>query len=273
VVRGPVIARVEVSRSPDFVAGDWVSGMFGWEERSVVAAGQAQKISVAPGIPAAAHLTVFSHVGRAAAMGLFAVGQLQAKDTVLVSAAAGATGALAAQIAKAQGCRTIGIAGSPAKCHFLLDELGLDGAIDYKSEDLGAALQRLCPQGVDLFFDNVGGATLDTVLLHLARGARIVVCGAMSQYDLAPGETPYGVKNLPLLVFRSARMEGFVVPQFAQRYGEFDALLGRLLASGQIRHRAHVVHGLEATAEALGLLMTGSHEGKLMVQLVPEPAL
>lgn len=270
VMKGQGLACVETSRAPGFARGDWVAGMLPWEERSVVSAASVQRLEPAPGVPLTAYLSVLSHIGRAAAIGLLEVAQLKASDAVLISGAAGATGSLASQIAKAWGCRTVGIAGGTAKCRYLLDELGLDGAIDHRSDDMTAAVRHHFPQGVDVFFDNVGGPTLDVVLQHMAIGARIAVCGAMSQYDLAPGEAPYGVKHLPLLIFRSARMEGFVVPQFECRYAEFDAVLTRLMAEGLLHQREHIVQGLEQAAPALHLLFEGRNEGKLMVQIAPE---
>jgi NADPH-dependent curcumin reductase CurA len=203
-------------------------------------------------------------------MGLLAVGQLKPADTVVVSGAAGATGGLAVQIAKAHGCRVVGIAGGNEKQQFIMTELGADAALDYKHEDVGAGLRRSCPNGVDLFFDNVGGPILDAVLAHMAVGCRIVICGAMSQYDLASPAERYGCRNLPELLFRSARMEGFVVPQFASRFEEFDAILVKLFAQGKLSSRAHVVQGLQNAPEALKMLFNGANRGKLMVQVAPQ---
>lgn len=270
VMKGQGLARVEASRAPGFARGDWVAGMLPWEERSVVSAASVQRLEPAPGVPLPAYLSVLSHIGRAAVIGLLEIAQLQAHDAVLISGAAGATGATAAQIAKAWGCRTVGIAGGADKCRYLLDTLGLDAAIDYRHDNIAAAVQQHFPQGVDVFFDNVGGPTLDVVLQNMAIGARIAICGAMSQYDLAPGEAPYGVQHLPLLVFRRARMAGYVVPDFESRYPEFDAVLLRLMAEGRLRQREHIVQGLDQAAQALHLLFEGRNEGKLMVQIAPE---
>lgn len=229
-----------------------------------------EKIEADGRIPLEAQLSIFSHVGRAAAMGLLKIGALKPTDTVVVSGAAGATGSLAAQIAKAYGCRVIGIAGGQAKCRFLKDELKLDAVIDYKTEETGPALSRLCPDGVDLYFDNVGGALLDEVLFRMAIGCRIVICGAMSQYDLASPNDAYGYKNLPQLIYRQARIEGFVVPQYTDRMDELDeidTLLKKLYTEGKILNRAHIVEGLQQAPEALKLIFSGRNNGKLIVRI------
>jgi NADPH-dependent curcumin reductase CurA len=171
------------------------------------------------------------------------------------------------KIAKAYGNRIIGIAGGWKKCSFLLNELHLEHAIDYKTQDVAAEIARLCPDGVDLFFDNVRGPILDAVLAHMAIGCRIVICGAMSQYDLADPNTAYGCKNLPQLLFRRGRIEGFVVPQFLERMAEFDEILHKLYMQGKLKNRAHVVDGLENAPEALKRLFAGTNDGKLMVKV------
>ena len=267
VMIGSAVGVVEQSHAPGFASGDLVQGLWGWELYSVASPGMLERIIPPPGVPLEAYMSIFSHVGRAAVMGMLEVGALKPTDVVAVSGAAGATGSLAAQIAKAQGCRVVGIAGGPEKCRLLLDAFGLDSAIDYKIEDVSAALTRECPGGVDLFFDNVGGSILDAVLANMAVGARIVICGAMSQYDLADPKDAYGCTNLPLMLFRRARMEGFVVPQFADRYAEFDAILHRLYADGKLLNRPHVIDGLEQAPEALKLLLTGRNDGKLMIRV------
>jgi NADPH-dependent curcumin reductase CurA len=266
-MRGQVIGEVIESRSAQFAPGDLVLGMARWETYSATSAQLVSKIDSASGVPLDAHMAIFSHIGRAAVMGIVAVGAVKRTDTVVISAAAGATGSLAAQIATAYGGRVIGIAGGKEKCRMLLEDLGLDGAIDYKAEDVATALARECPNGVDLFFDNVGGRILDAVLMHLAIGARIVICGAISQYDLASPDEEYGCRNLPQLMFRRARMEGFVVPQSADRYDEFDGILQRLYVQGKLRHQAHIVEGFERAPEALSLVFSGENRGKVMVQV------
>ncbi len=267
VMIGSAVGVVEQSRANGFSPGDLVQGLWGWELYSKVAPALLERIDPPAGVPLDAYMSIFSHVGRAAVMGMLEVGALMPTDVVVVSGAAGATGSLAAQIAKAHGCRVVGIAGGGDKRRLLLETFKLDGAIDYKSEDVGGALAREFPEGIDVYFDNVGGPILDAVLANMAVGARIVICGAMSQYDLADPKDAYGCRNLPLMLFKRARMEGFVVPQFANRYAEFDAVLHHLFAQGKLLNRSHIVQGLEQAPEALKLLLTGRNEGKLMVRV------
>jgi NADPH-dependent curcumin reductase CurA len=269
VMKGPAIAAVEQSNDAGLAPGDLVFGALNWQSRSVVPGAELVRLPPRPGMPLEDRLTLFSHVGRAALIGIAEIGRVRAGETVLVSAAAGATGSIAAQIAKARGCRVVGIAGGADKTAYLKDGLRLDGAIDYKAEDLGTALTRACPDGVDVYFDNVGGPTLDAALLHLRVGARIVVCGAISQYAVAsPGEA-YRYVNLFQLLTKRARIEGFVVPDFASRYEALDAELAQLYAAGRLTVRAHVVEGLEQAAAALELLQQGGNHGKLMVRVMP----
>jgi len=267
VMLGVAIGEVVATRSPRFVVGDLVTGMWGWADYSVASQDYLERVIPQAGEPLESYLSIFSHVGRAAAIGLLEIGRLKPGDAVLISGAAGATDALAAQIAKARGNRVVGIAGGKKKCEVLLNELHLDSAIDYKTQDVGLEIGRLFPEGVDVFFDNAGGPTLDAVLAHMAIGCRIVICGAMSQYDLPDEAGAYGCKNLPQLLFRRGRIEGFVVPQFQDRMGEFDAILHRLYAEGKLRSRAHVVEGLENAPVALKMLFAGANDGKLMVRV------
>jgi NADPH-dependent curcumin reductase len=268
VMLGVSIGEVIESTSAAFAAGDLVTGMWGWESYSVANPDFIERIIPSPEEPVESYLSVFSHVGRAAVMGLFEVGKLKSSDCVVVSGASGATGAIACQIAKAHGNRVIGIAGGRNKCESLTTDLHLDGVIDYKSQDVPRELARLCPSGVDLFFDNVGGPTLDAVLANMAVGCRIVVCGAMSQYNLPDPEKAYGIKNLPLVLWRRSRIEGFVVvPDFQQVFPELEGMLHRLFREGKIRNRAHIVEGLQNAPAALGLLFEGKNAGKLMVKV------
>jgi NADPH-dependent curcumin reductase len=224
---------------------------------------------VLPEVPLETNLTIFSHIGLAAVTGMIGIGAVTAQDTVVVSAAAGATGVIAAQIAKAVGARVIGIAGGAGKCRALLNDFGLDGAIDYKADKIDAELKRLCPQGVDLFFDNVGGAVLDAVLMNLARGARIAVCGQIALYNSTDPGDGQGVRNLMQLVFRTARMEGFVAGQMMDRAAEFNAYLLDLYHQGMIKAPAHVIKGIENAPRALNLLWSGENHGKLIIEVSP----
>jgi NADPH-dependent curcumin reductase CurA len=274
---GMVLAEVEESRADGFAPGDMVLAFADWTTRAVVGTGPGRpvppvKVQRIPGLPLAVGLTVFSHIGLAAMIGIREVARVRAGETVLVSAAAGAVGGLAAQVAKASGCRVVGIAGGPQKCALLLGELGLDGAIDHREGNLDAALAEACPEGVDVYFDNVGGEILDAALMHLNDGARVAVCGQISQYFADAGHRPPGVRNLYELVVRNVRMEGFVPTE--RHAPRFPALLGELaslLAQGSVTHRAHLVHGFESVPEALTLLQTGGNLGKLIAQVAPDP--
>jgi NADPH-dependent curcumin reductase len=276
VMIGMVLGEVEESRADGFQPGEMVLALADWTTRAIVSADPSQRVPPAkvqrvPGMPLAVALTVFSHIGLAAMIGMREVARVRPGETVLVSSAAGAVGGLAAQIAKATGCRVVGIAGGPEKCALLLEELGLDDAIDYRGDVLDAALGRTCPHGIDVYFDNVGGSTLDTVLMHLKEGARIAVCGQISQYFADDAHPAHGVRNLYQLVVRSVRMEGYVPPSFEHRFPDIFTELARLLAEGAITHRAHVVDGLESVPAALGLLQTGGNRGKLLARLAPDP--
>jgi NADPH-dependent curcumin reductase CurA len=270
VMVGQTIAVVEESLAPGFSKGDFVVGQTGWVTYAVVDAVTVNKPKA--GVPLEANMTIFNHIGYAAAAGMIGLGEVTPEDTVVVSSAAGATGSLAAQIAKSVGARVIGIAGGPDKRAYLLHELGLDGAIDYKSEDVEGALKQLCPSGVTLFFDNVGGEILDAVLMNLALNGRVAICGQIATYNSVDRNDGQGVRNLMQLVFRTARMQGFLAGQPRERLPEYDATLMRLLNEGKLKTRTHIVKGLEQAPEALKLLFTGGNEGKLMIEVSPPSA-
>lgn len=267
VMIGQAVGVVEKSSSSNFASGDLVRGMWGWANFSIANPMYIEKIPKSSGVPLEAYLSVFSHVGRAAAIGLFEVGNIKSSDVVVVSGAAGATGSLAALMAKAQGCRVIGIAGSVEKIDQLINDFGLDAAINYKVENVSEALARYCPAGIDLYFDNVGGEILDAVLTNMAVGCRIAVCGAMSQYDLANEASAYGCKNLPEVLFRRASIQGYVVPDFMEDIAKIDSILEGFYKSGKISSRAHVVEGIESASEALRHILHGTNQGKLMVRV------
>jgi NADPH-dependent curcumin reductase len=270
VMIGQTISRVEASTAAGLTAGDVVVGLSGWETLSVVPAERVRKVLAE--VPLETNLTIFSHIGLAAVTGMVEIAAVKAQDTVVVSAAAGATGLIAAQIAKAVGARVIGIAGGADKCRALLNEFGLDGAIDYKVAHVEAELGRLCPKGIDVFFDNVGGAVLDAVLMNLARGARIAVCGQIALYNSTDPSDGQGVRHLMQLVFRTARMEGFVAGQMMDRAAEFEAYLLDLYHRGKIKTRAHIIKGIENAPRALELLFSGQNQGKLIIEVCPASA-
>jgi NADPH-dependent curcumin reductase len=267
VMRAGGVGRVVASRHGDFKEGDHVSGMFGVQDyalsdgRGVIAV----EVSAAP---LTKYLSVLGMPGMTAYFGLLDIGRPVAGETVVVSAAAGAVGQVVGQIAKIKGCRVVGIAGGAEKCRFIVDELGFDAAIDYKNEDVRAALRELCPDRVDVYFDNVGGEILDTVLTRLARHARIVICGSISQYNTeGPAQGP--ANYMALLVDR-ARMEGFLVFDYAKRYPEAGMELAGWIAEGRLKSAEDVVQGMERFPETLLTLFRGENFGKLILSVADE---
>jgi NADPH-dependent curcumin reductase CurA len=266
VMRGLTVGQVVESHHEGFSKGDLVSGILGWQRYGVLGGKHLDKLPA--GTPLTIALGPMGMTGLTAYFGLLDVGLPKEGETVVVSAAAGAVGSLVGQIARIKGCRVVGFAGTDDKCQWLLD-LGFDAAINYKAADLGEEIRRTCPQGVDVYFDNVGGEILDTVLRSINLKARVVICGAISQYnatEVVPGPSNY----LSLLVNR-ARMEGFIVFDFQKRYHEAQAELGKWLAEGKIQFRSDIVDGLENAPQALLRLFNGGNTGKLMVRIAPDP--
>lgn len=268
VVRSVTVGEVVASNSPDFTVGDKVMGLNGWEDYSLSnGAGYISKVPDDPRLPLSLFLGVLGSTGLTAYFGLLDVGAPKPGQTVLVSGAAGAVGSAVGQIAKIVGCKVYGIAGSDAKCRWLTDELGFDGALNYRREtDMQAAIARLCPAGVNIYFDNVGGPLLDAVLMNLAERARIIICGAIATYnatDPAPGP-----RHLWQLLVKSARMEGFLVRSYAPRFAEGVGKLMEWVNAGRIKHKEDVVVGLENTPRAFLKLFDGSNDGKLVVKVV-----
>ena len=207
--------------------------------------------------------------GLTAYFGLNDIGKPQPGETVVISAAAGAVGSIVGQLAKLQGCRVIGIAGGAEKCRWLTHELGFDGAIDYKSEDVGEALSRLAPNGVDINFENVGGKVMDAVIGHMNNFSRMPLCGMISTYNregAIPGPSDFG-----RVLMHRILIKGFIVIDYLPRAAEAMAELEPLVAGGQLKWKVHVVDGLENAVSALGRLFTGDHDGKLLIQVSPEP--
>ncbi len=265
VVRSAGAGEVIASRNDKYKVGDRLLGLVGWQEYALVDGRGAQLNPIPPGLPLEAALGVFGVTGLTAYFGLTDIGKPRAGETVVVSGAAGATGSIVAQIAKVLGCRAIGIAGGAAKCRWLTEELGLDAAIDYKSEDVSARLRETCPDGIDVFFDNVGGPILDAALANLAMRGRVVVCGAISQYnDLA---SAYGPRNYVNLIAKRGRMEGFLIFDYAPRFMEGAMQLIQWVGQGKIKHRTTVLEGLAQAPVALAKLFTGDHDGKLLIKL------
>jgi NADPH-dependent curcumin reductase CurA len=263
-MRALALGQVVSSQNSQFARGDNVSGIFGVQEYAISDGTGVMKI--APNVaPLPKHLSVLGMPGMTAYFGLLDTGQPNPGDTVVVSAAAGAVGAVVGQIAKIKNCRVIGIAGGADKCRYVVDELGFDTAIDYKVEDVYSALQKHCPKGIDVYFDNVGGDILDAVLALLARGARIVICGAISQYNnTGPIKGP---SNYLSLLVNRASMKGMLVLDYVPRYPQAIREMAGWMAEGRLKSREHIVQGLEKFPEAFLMLFTGANFGKLELKL------
>jgi hypothetical protein len=265
VVRGGGIGEVVTSRSANYRPGDLVFGMTGWQEYVLADEGAAAMTTLPAGVDPAVALSVFGVTGLTAYFGLLDVGKPRAGDTVVVSGAAGATGSVVGQLARIAGAsNVVGIAGSDDKCAWLTSELGFDHAVNYRSEPVGRRLAEVCPGGIDIFFDNVGGEILDAALANLAMKARVVLCGAISQYNEA---RPVGPRNYLSLITRRARMEGFLILDYLDRFPEAQATMAGWVMDGSIQHREHVVEGLEHSVEALNLLFNGGNTGKVIVSI------
>ncbi|HXT82203.1 MAG TPA: NADP-dependent oxidoreductase [Acetobacteraceae bacterium] len=264
VMRAGGIGRVIESKSDSLKPGDLVQGRMGWQTHPTLRAAETQKLDPQIGSPEE-WIGPLGTTALTAYFGVRDVGALRPNETLLVSGAAGGVGQIAAQIGKLDACRVVGIAGGAEKCGFLRESLNLDAVIDYKSEpDLAAAIGRACPDGIDVFFDNVGGPTLDAALLHLRIGARVVVCGRISQ---TASSSLYGVRNLGLLIGKRARMQGFVVFDYHDRYREARSWLAAQVRAGRLQQRLHVINGLERAPDGLGMLFRGENHGKLVVKV------
>ncbi len=269
VMRAGGIGVVVASQNPAFAVGDQVSATLGVQEYCLIPAAQIQRsglVRIDTRLGSQTQwLNVLGMPGMTGYFGLMEVGQPRAGETVVVSGAAGAVGQTVGQLAKIKGCRAVGIAGGPDKCRWVVEELGFDACIDYKNGSVRDGLRQHCPDGVDIYFDNVGGEILDTVLTRINRKARIVVCGAISQYN---NTTPVqGPKNYLSLLVNRARMEGMVVFDYADRYPLAVAEMAGYLKDGRMKSREDVVHGLANFPAALLKLFSGANFGKLVLQL------
>ena len=265
VVRSSGIGRVLTSRSDRVPEGALVSTLTGWQEYAVVGDDTMLTNPLAAGVDAEAALALFGAAGITAYVGLTDIGKVREGDTVVVSAAAGATGSIAVQIAKLLGCRVIGITGSDEKCAWLVDDLAVDGAINHRTDDVPARLKELCPKRVDVFFDNTGGPILEHVLGRIADRARIVLCGAISSYN--DHHKPPGPASYLNLISRRARMEGFISWDSWGRFEEISGILAGWLADGRLTYRTHVYEGLDAAPKALNAMFTGENIGKVVIRL------
>ena len=263
VMRAGGIARIRESRLPGFDVGEHVFLMTGVQQFCVSDGKDVQKVN--PDIaPLPTFLSVLGMTGLTAYFGVLEVGAIEAGETVVVSGAAGAVGSVVGQIARIRDCRVVGIAGGKQKCDYLADELGFDAAIDYKSEDLRDSLRQHCPKGVDVFFDNVGGDTLNTVLPMLRMHGRVVICGAISQYNNTGPVA--GPSNYMSLLVSRARMEGFVVFDYAKKYPEAIAAMVGWLAEGRLKSQEQIEGGIENFPAVLLKLFEGGNFGKLILR-------
>jgi len=262
VMPGSGIGRVIESRSPKFQEGDLVAALFGWQDFAVKSATGLTRLVDDELLTA--NLGVLGTTGMTAYFGLLKHGRPVAGDTVAVSGAAGATGSVVGQIAKLAGCRTVGIAGGPQKCNWLLDDIGYDEVIDYKNESVNESMARICPESVDVFFDNVGGPILNSALSHIAMNARVVICGGISRYER--GNRPEGPENYFNLVFKRASMEGFIVVDYAQQYSQARARMRQWLVDGKIKHKEDIQHGFENIPSTLTRVFLGQNFGKQILK-------
>ncbi len=267
VMRALAAGEVIASNHPDLAVGDHVTGLLGVQEYAVAHGNAVIKVDTALA-PLPVYLGTLGMPGMTAYFGLLDIGRPEDGDTVVVSGAAGAVGGVVGQIAKLKGCRVVGIAGGSEKCGYVVDELGFDAAIDYKAQDVGAALGEHCPKGIDVYFDNVGGDILDAALARLARHARVIICGAISQYN-ATGAIR-GPSNYLSLLVNHASMTGFVVSDYGDRYAEGAREMAGWLAAGKLVSREDVAEGFENFPDTLLRLFRGENTGKLVLRLADD---
>lgn len=264
VIVGRAAGKVVESRSDRFAAGDYVVGDVGWQEYAALPASTLRKVDPSAA-PLSAWVGVLGMPGLTAYSGLLHVAGVKAGETVCVSAAAGAVGSAVGQIAKIKGCRAVGIAGSAEKCRWLRETAGFDAAIDYKNEDVFRAMQTACPDGIDVYFENVGGPVTDAVFPHLNVRSRIAVCGQISQYNAV--DAPQGPRLLWHFIVKRIRAEGFLVFEFADRHDEALRDLAAWVSSGKIAYRETIAEGIENAPEAFMSMLRGGNIGKQLVKL------
>jgi hypothetical protein len=264
VIRSGGSGVVVESNSERYQVGDVVLGVTGWQEWAI--ASESNRFNVLPkglGLDLATVMNVLGTTGLTAYFGLLEVGAFKEGDVVVVSGAAGATGSVVGQIAKARGAaKVVGIAGGAEKCAEVVERYGFDECLDYREPGLTQRIHTACPKGIDLYYDNVGGEVLDAALANIAMHARIVMCGAISQYNATARE---GIANTSMLIVRRGQMKGFIVFDFASRYAEAHVELAAMVLDGRLAHQEHLVPGLEHAPDALNLLFTGGNHGKTLV--------
>lgn len=271
VMVGGTVSRVVRSNTDGFFKGDWVLSGNGWQDYAVAAARQVKRLDPAEGPPHLA-LGVLGMPGFTAYMGLLDIGQPKPGETVVVAAATGPVGATVGQIARIKGCRVVGIAGGPEKTRYLRDTLGFDEAVDHRAPDFAAQLQAACPEGIDVYFENVGGPVFEAILPLLNSRARIPLCGLVSQYNATDGATDEQrlAPFMRTILTKRLRIQGFIIfDDYGSHYGSFAREMGQWLREGKIQHREDIVHGLEHAPRAFQGLLQGKNFGKLIVQVAP----
>jgi NADPH-dependent curcumin reductase CurA len=268
VMRAPAVGRVEASRHSDFSAGEFVTGMFGWQDYAAVEAKVIQRKITETDLPISTSLGVLGLNGLTAYFALQEIGQPKTGETVVVSTAAGAVGSCVGQIAKIKGCRTVGITGGPEKARICRDEFRYDTAIDYKADNLDSALAAACPDGVDVYYDNTAGTISDTVLKHLSVGARVVICGTASIANWEP--IPEGPRVERHLLVKRARMQGFLIFDYAEHFTEALRELTQWVRQGLIRYREDILEGIEQAPGSVAGLYRGENFGKRLIRIAPQ---
>ena len=263
---GHTVSQVIESRNPGFAPGDFVTGYDGWRDAAVSKGTELRKLD--PSVPISTAIGVLGMPGLTAYVGLLDIGQPKAGETVVVSAASGAVGSIVGQIARIKGCRAVGVAGSPEKCAFVVDELGFDACVNYKSPTFPADLAAACPNGIDVYFENVGGAVFAAVLKLINQNARIPLCGLIADYNATE---PRPAPNLRPLLVKRALIKGFIISDHSGRAGDFQRDAGAWVRAGQIKYREDIVDGLEHAPSAFLKLFAGANFGKLLVRVSPDP--
>lgn len=267
VMRAFATGRVEQSGHPDFLPGDIVTGPFGWQDYALVESRTIQR-KVDPSLPISTSLGVLGLNGLTAYFALLEIGQPESGDTLVVSSAAGAVGSCVGQIGKLKGCRTIGITSSDAKMRICVDEFGYDAAINYNSEDISSRIGQLCPSGVNIYYDNTAGSISDAVLQHIGMGARIVICGTASVASWDP--PPLGPRVERTILVRRARMQGFLVFDYVDRYDEALPVLSEWVRAGKLRYREEITEGIESAPGSIAGLYRSENMGKRLIRIAPE---
>ncbi|MBV8589235.1 MAG: NADP-dependent oxidoreductase [Acetobacteraceae bacterium] len=268
VMTGETIGEVIASKSPDFAPGDIVVGSRGWQTHSVTEADQLAKLN-RKGPPLSTYLGVLGMPGVTAYSGMKDIGQPKKGETVVITAASGAVGSVAGQIAKREGARVVGVAGGPEKCLFAQETLGFDECIDYQASNIWSALADACPNGIDVYFENVGGETQHAAFSLLNTFSRVVMCGMVAQYNVR--QVPPG-PNLMFVVGKRVRIQGMIVSDKPERFAEWRALAAPWVLDGSLRHREHIIDGLESAPGALADVLAGRNFGKMLIRVGPDPA-